>query len=128
MSLKVNGAIFLLGCLAGYFILNKFQPKPVAPLVVPAKQEQRKVERVFDKASGNLVSESVVESVSTPQPQPKPRYKIALFPVYSFSTSSIYYGALYEKRYDLPFVREVYLGVYANTKLEVGLSLSKEFY
>jgi hypothetical protein len=131
MNLKVNGAILLVGCLLGVFIGSKIslpglplsQPPAVNP---PAKVEGRKIERKFDPTTGKLSSESVVENISTPSLMPKPRYKITLMPVWS--PSGAYYGALYEKRYDLPVIRDVYIGAYLNSRLEVGLSLSKEFY
>lgn len=131
MNLKANGAILLVGCAIGVFVGSKIRlPGLQAPVASPAnpppKKEERKIERKFDPQTGKLSSESVVESVSTPTPPMKPRYKITLLPVWS--PSGAYYGALYEKRYDLPIIRDVYIGAYLNSRLEVGLSLSKEFY
>lgn len=131
MNLKLNGIFLLVGCLLGIFISSKTGlpglQAPFSPAVnPPAKVEGRKIERKFDPSTGKLSSESVVENISTPTLMPKPRYKISLLPVWS--PSGIYYGGLYEKRYDLPIIRDVYIGIFINTKLEAGLSLSKEFY
>lgn len=133
MNLKVNGAILLVGCVLGIFVGSKIRlpglPTSCPPPAAQApKKEERKIEREFDKGTGKLSKETVVESISTPQPQPKPRYKITLIPTYSFIDRKFHTAGLYEKRYDLPLIREAYLGIYANTKLEAGVSLSKEFY
>ena len=128
MNLKLNGSILLVGLALGVFIGSKVSlpglSVPSSP--PPAKVEGRKIERSFDQNTGKLVKESVVENISTPSLNPKPRYKITLMPVWS--PSGAYYGGLYEKRYDLPIIRDVYIGAYLNSRLEVGLSLSKEFY
>lgn len=130
MNLKLNGIILLVGIVLGFFISPKGGlsglPASLSPSPAPAaKMEERKIERHFD-SSGKLSSESVVENISTPSISPKPRYKITLLPVWS--PQGVYYAGLYEKRYDIPVLRDVYIGLFINTKSELGLSLSKEFY
>ncbi len=116
----------VVGICLGAGILYRFMPRPMV-LENPVVTENREIKRAFD-SQGKLVSEVVVERSIKPMPNPKPRYKITLIPSYSFLDGRFNYAGLYEKRYDLPIIGDCYLGLYASSKLELGVSISKEFY
>ncbi len=122
--MKRDGFILLIGFCLGAFLVYKIMPRPLAPIEQIIPIAKKNTHKVYSK--GELLSEDIIETI--PMPNPKPKYKITLFPIYDFQKQSAYFAGLYEKRYDLPFIREVYLGVYINSRLEVGVSLSKEFY
>ncbi len=127
MNVRISIALISFGLLVGIYIGAKYCPNVfVQEPEKITKEEKRKITRKFDSL-GHIASETIIEKILTPL-IPKPSYKITLFPIYDFHKSALYWAGLYEKRYDLPFIREVYLGVYVNTRLEAGLSLSKEFF
>lgn len=133
MNLKLNGSILLVGCALGVFIGSKVSlpglQTPVASSAnPPPKKEERKIERSFDQNTGKLVKESVVENISTPSLNPKPRYKITALALWDRENSKPYYAGMYEKPYSLPLLGDVDLGIYVDSKVNGGLSLKKEFY
>lgn len=126
MFLKNNGISLLIGCCLGtclgYKLFNKALPQ-----VIPVSTEDKKTTRNY-APDGKIISEVVVEHKSQPMHNPKPRYKISLIPSYSFLDRKFNYAGLYEKKYVLPMIGDCYLGLYTSSKLELGISISKEFY
>lgn len=123
MNLKSNGISFIIGFCICLGLAYKLRPKqlPLAPL-----STEESVAKTYNPETGKLIGE-VITKKQTPMPQPKPSYKITLIPSYSFLDGRVVYAGLYEKRYDLPIFGDSYVGIYLNTKFEIGLSISKEF-
>ena len=126
MNLKSNGLCLFIGCCIGTFLGYKLSNKVLPPLK-PLVAIEEEVTKTYDPLSGKLIGE-VITKKQTPIPQPKPRYKITLIPAYNFLDQKFEFMGLYEKRYLLPIIGEVYLGMFVSSKLTLGVSISKEFY
>lgn len=126
LNYRLAFLVFLFPLILGIYIGSKYCPN-IFVQDIPNKIEQRKIIRHFDNG-GHLADEVITENISTPSPPKKALYRVTLFPVYSWNDRSPYYGITYEKPYTIPMMGEVFLGLYINTKSEIGFSLSKDFY
>lgn len=129
MSLKFKAILFILFSISmlgiGVIIGSKYCPAVFNQIQEPFIKPKKKTHRVIPQADGLApIVEDVVEDIA----KPKPLYKLTLIPSWDFQDHKIYYALLYEKKYDLPFLGETYLGVFANNNSQLGVSISKDLY
>ncbi len=126
---------FVTGFILSAVLIFSFARKrtPVASADAPVSQTQSAkcvaVSTVKTNPDGSKEESIRFQSEVSQKLEQKPRLgkRMTIIPFYSFTEQRFYYAAGYEKRYSLPLIGESYLGIFVNSKLDAGVSFSKEF-